>query len=420
MRIALLVLCSITLLLVCNSKIHHDSKGKQNPIFLNETYSSGFLSNQNGADLFYILFNSRSAPETDPLIIWLTGGPGCSSELAMFTENGPYRINAEDLTLSTNPHSWNTRANLLFVDQPAGTGYSSVAGYDTTEAEVSRDFYNFLLEFLEKHPWIKERDLYVTGESYAGHYIPVIASYIIAQQNPDLNVKGIAIGNGWVDPVHQYPSHAVFALQNNLIDSDIFDSLTSEVEACMEDFKLQDYVDAASDCSLPYKSIVKNPKTFNIYDIRLPCIGPVCYDFSAVDQFLEIPEVQEALGVVGRSWTECNSVVHAFLAMDHETDYSPYIKDLLDQDIPVLVYNGDMDYICNHLGGEAWTHALEYKGHEEFVTAAYAPFGTDGEYKSVKGLTLLKMFNAGHLVPMDKPEASLRMLSDFIDGKFDN
>ena len=420
MRIAVLVLCSITLLLVCSSKVSDDSQSKQNPIFLNETYSSGFLSNQNGADLFYILFNSRSAPETDPFIIWLTGGPGCSSELAMFTENGPYKINAENLTLSTNPYSWNTRANLLYVDQPAGTGFSSVGQYDTTEDEVSRDFYNFLLEFLEVHPWIKEKDLYITGESYAGHYIPVIASYIIDQQNPDLNVKGVAIGNGWVDPVHQYPAYTIFALENDLIDSDTFDALTSEVATCMQDFTLEDYTDAARDCTLAYKSIVQNPKIFNIYDIRLPCIGPVCYDFSAVDQFLALPEVQEALGVVGRSWTECNNVVHSFLALDHETDYSPYVKDLLDQGIPVLVYNGEMDYICNYLGGEAWTHALEYNGHEEFVATEYAPFGTDGEYKSVKGLTLLKMYDAGHLVPMDQPEASLRMLEDFIGGKFDN
>jgi len=83
--------------------------------FLNETYYTGFLPIENKGTLFYWWFESRNVPASDPLVIWLTGGPGCSSELALFEENGPYKIN-QNLTLTTNPYSWNNFANLLYVD----------------------------------------------------------------------------------------------------------------------------------------------------------------------------------------------------------------------------------------------------------------------------------------------------------------
>lgn len=81
--------------------------------------------------LFYWLFESRNDPVTDPLILWLSGGPGCSSMLALFVENGPYRIvehgggaAVEDSSrlLRLNPHSWNSNATVIYLDQPAGTG----------------------------------------------------------------------------------------------------------------------------------------------------------------------------------------------------------------------------------------------------------------------------------------------------------
>lgn len=110
----------------------------QNPLFLNETYTSGLLAIGKKSDIFYWHFESRSNPTTDPLVIWLTGGPGCSSMLALFTENGPFTIN-DDLTLENNPMAWNNNANIVFVDQPVGTGFSHSAfgEFVRTEDEVA-------------------------------------------------------------------------------------------------------------------------------------------------------------------------------------------------------------------------------------------------------------------------------------------
>lgn len=154
--------------------------------------------------MFYWLFKSRGTPSSDPLVLWLTGGPGCASEIAIFKENGPYTIN-EDMTLSPHAAGWNKISNLIYVDQPVGTGFSkasSITHFDTNEDQIAANMKIFIDGFVEANPEFKGRDFYITGESYAGHYIPAIA-YFFTHNVTDLPVtfKGIAIGNGWVDPI---------------------------------------------------------------------------------------------------------------------------------------------------------------------------------------------------------------------------
>ena len=97
--------------------------------FVNETWYSGLIEvpepNRTRGDIFYWWFESRDDPKNDPLVLWLTGGPGCASEIALFYENGPYKIGEDNQTIVSNPHSWNSHANLLYVDQPVGTGFSN-------------------------------------------------------------------------------------------------------------------------------------------------------------------------------------------------------------------------------------------------------------------------------------------------------
>jgi len=176
--------------------------------FFGEDYRSGLVNLTNGDDMFYWMFNSKQAPSTDPLVMWLTGGPGCASEIALFYENGPYKIN-DDLSLTANAYTWNKVSNLLYIDQPIGTGFSkcsSITHLDTTEEEIAANVNSFISGFLEENPDFKGRDFFITGESYAGHYIPAIAYYLTKNvTNLGVNFKGIAIGNGWVDPYIQYP-----------------------------------------------------------------------------------------------------------------------------------------------------------------------------------------------------------------------
>jgi carboxypeptidase C (cathepsin A) len=171
------------------------------------------------ANLFYWLFEAEGMPsENAPLLIWLNGGPGCSSMEGLFTEMGPFTVN-EDLSIHTNPYSWHRVANLLFVDQPVGTGLAFAPrsnAYVHSQAEINEQFYTFLQAFFKLHPqYIQSgKGVYFFGESYAGHYIPSIVAYILEQNKQVarqysqgrvlIDVHGVGIGNGWISPIQQY------------------------------------------------------------------------------------------------------------------------------------------------------------------------------------------------------------------------
>jgi len=100
----------------------------------------------NGDEMFYWLFKSRRSPSTDPLIFWLSGGPGCSSEIAVFYENGPFTID-NNMTLKSNDYSWNNVSNMVYIDNPLGTGFSDVTKLkqlDKNEDEIASNMYVFI------------------------------------------------------------------------------------------------------------------------------------------------------------------------------------------------------------------------------------------------------------------------------------
>ena len=123
------------------------------------------ITGSKNKNYFYWYFEARNNPETAPTILWMTGGPGCSSGIALFKENGPCKIdpNHDDQTLK-NTYGWNTNANIVYIDQPAGVGFSygDTSDADHDEAEVAEDMYNFLHEFSEaNNNLLKTNDFFV-------------------------------------------------------------------------------------------------------------------------------------------------------------------------------------------------------------------------------------------------------------------
>jgi carboxypeptidase C (cathepsin A) len=125
-------------------------------------------------------------------------------------ENGPFVINGS-ATPVLNPYGWNAVSNLLYVDQPAGTGFSFVTnplGYVTNERQIATELWDFIRQFYGLYPKYSTLDLYVFGESYAGHYVPATGQVIVESNSIYAkNLKGLGIGNGWVDPYLQYAAY---------------------------------------------------------------------------------------------------------------------------------------------------------------------------------------------------------------------
>ena len=392
--------------------------------FLGEDQHPGFVKLNDTDDLFYWLFKSRGDKTKDPLVIWLTGGPGCASTMAALSENGPFHVDPSTLNLIKNNYSWNEKANLVFIDQPIGTGFSKgkLTDYVTSEDQIAKDFYTFMVGFYEKFPEYKGRELFITGESYAGHYVPAVSAYLKAQNNKDFNLIASAIGNGLVDPYTQYPEYATFAKENKLISDVTYYLLKGAFKVCQGLIKTGIWFLAMEECQLGVTGILGLPTAprFNVYDIRLKCEKPpLCYDFSAIDKFYQREDVIAALGVKGRKWQECNMVVHTALLGDWMTSLSAKVQYLLENDVNILVYSGDKDFICNWRGGEAWTNAMPWKHQAEFQKAQYTPYTVNGkeagQYKEVDNLTFLRVYNAGHMVPMDQPAVALAMVDKFMN-----
>ncbi|POM72879.1 Serine carboxypeptidase, partial [Phytophthora palmivora] len=173
-----------------------------------EKSESGYITLSNNVDdhLFYWFFESRKAPATDPLVLWMTGGgSGCSSLAALLTENGPCRINP-DATTALNPHSWTAEANVIWLDQPTNVGFSYGSNSDIqfNVKTIQENVYWFLQGFLDKHPEFEGR-----APLLAAHYIWA-ENQIVSKANATIRIslQGIAIGNGLVNPIVQMP-HAV-------------------------------------------------------------------------------------------------------------------------------------------------------------------------------------------------------------------
>ncbi|KAL8501333.1 hypothetical protein ACS0TY_020758 [Phlomoides rotata] len=390
---------------------------------------------QGRARMFYFFFESRSKNPKDPVVIWLTGGPGCSGSLALFYENGPFHL-SDDLSLVWNDFGWDKGTNIIFLDQPTGTGFSySSSSQDirATSDEAALDFYDFLQAFFEKHPQYAKNDFYITGESYAGHYIPAFSA-VVHQKNKanaglNINLKGLAIGNGLTNPSIQYKAYPDFALDNKLIDQSEYDNLNQYVQSCEEEIETctssnssSACSDAYSSCNIIFNDIIEINPGINYYDIRKKCTGSLCYDLSGAEKFLNEASVKQALGVPDDiEFVSCSTQVYDAMAGDLVRNYALDIPDLLQDGIKVLIYAGEFDLICNWLGNSRWVEDLKWSGQKGFGSAPEIPFKVDGVdaglQKSYGGLTFLKVYKAGHLVPMDQPKASLEMLTRWIQSK---
>jgi len=177
-------------------------------VFDNFGFFSGYLNIPNtGKSLHYLFAESQSSPSTDPLIIWFNGGPGCSSMLGWSQEHGAYVMDSGTDFWRKNDYSWNNEANMLYIESPAGVGYSvcsSVKECSFTDDKSSQDNLTAVLAWFEKFPEYKSHDLYISGESYAGIYVPYLSYQIDAYNTANAaddsvfkpNLKGFMVGNG--------------------------------------------------------------------------------------------------------------------------------------------------------------------------------------------------------------------------------
>ena len=157
----------------------------------------------------------------DRTVVWLQGGPGATTFFGVFTELGPFEVTKHGVKL--REHTWNVLHNVLFIDQPVGTGYSFTYVddcYPQDQTAVGRDLYSAVVQFFKLFPELQDNDFFVAGESYGGKYVPALAQAIHTNNKTTdvrINLKGLLIGNGWFDPTTQ-SDYSDYLYQLGLLD----------------------------------------------------------------------------------------------------------------------------------------------------------------------------------------------------------
>ncbi|XAR50378.1 Carboxypeptidase D [Bertholletia excelsa] len=396
--------------------------------------------------LFYYFVEAEIDPVSKPLVLWLNGGPGCSSlGVGAFSENGPFRPSGK--VLVRNEYSWNREANMLYLETPVGVGFSyskNISSYSSVNDEITaRGNLVFLQRWFLKFPQYRHRDLFITGESYAGHYIPQLAKLMIEFNKKEnfFNLKGIALGNPVLEFATDFNSRAEFFWSHGLISDSTYKLFTS---ACNYSRYVSEYYrsSVSSVCSKTMSQVNRETSRFvDKYDVTLDvCISSVlsqskiispqqvgeridvCLEDETVN-YLNRKDVQKALSarLVGvRRWDVCSNVLDYEL-LDVEIPTISLVGSLVKAGIWVLVYSGDQDSVIPLTGSRTLIQGLANELGLNITVPYRVWFAAQqvGGWTQVYGniLSFATVRGASHEAPFSQPERSLVLFRSFLQGK---
>lgn len=396
--------------------------------------------------LFYWFFESQTCSphvavkdqqelvSETPLIIWLNGGPGASSLLGLFLENGPFTIGDDATgTISVTPNSWNQEAHVVYWDQPIGTGYSYTDDppdkkpreYVCDEEALSQMFWEGLREFFTLYGEYKDCPLYLCGESYAGKYVPAIAKKIDEQNNKGkskINLKGVSVGDGWIKPELSLRVMIDYVYATGFIGSDqkkhLHDSY-AEFKKALDLGHMETATMLGNDLVATTLAYGGN---FDVYDVRR------WEDLSmgALRSYLNNNDVKLALCVPPEVAWQCadnEGPVARALVKDNMADCSELFATLLSKDYQLLFYTGNFDTACGYQSTEEILSDLKKWGggqeDERWFTAprliwTQAQGNPKGFVRQYRNLTQVSVPDSGHQVPAFQPRICREMIYNWI------
>ena len=404
---------------------------------------SGYVpGSQADRAMHYLLVESEGSA-TDPVVLWLNGGPGCSSLIGFWLEQGPLSMGGDGL-LTENDSRWSKNAHVLFIESPPGVGFSYVKGaappYVANDTSTAADNLAALAGVFALFPELKANSLWLSGESYSGVYVPMLAATVLAHPELGLNLKGVLVGNGAVATGDWYEGGLVQQRMQHAYNPGLFSTpLTAQIDTTCG----TNWTSRSSACNALLDTMSAQVGPLNAYDIEVTCLGGgaspqqralvasagggdvganACgVADAAVTIFMNDATVQAALHVSAGaaalgSWGECQSGTVSYTREPQDERATVYPG--LIAKIAVLIYNGDQDECIPYLQDQEWTRAMGYAVKEEWrpwlldeQVAGYVV-----EFVAPVRFTFITVKRAGHEVPMYQPERALAMLQRFVAG----
>ncbi|XP_062198097.1 serine carboxypeptidase-like 26 [Phragmites australis] len=415
---------------------------------------SGYVTvnEHNGRALFYWFFEAQASPAQKPLLLWLNGGPGCSSVgYGASSELGPLRVTRYGAGLEFNKFAWNREANLLFLESPVGVGFS----YTNTSSDltilddtfVAEDAYNFLVNWFKRFPQYKDHEFYISGESYAGHYVPQLAELVCGRNkdkaNTYINLQGFMVGNPLTDDYYDSKGLSEYAWSHSVVSDEVYERIK---KVC--NFRISNWTD---DCDKAMNIVFSQYHEIDIYNIYAPrCNLPqssaalavdraltandqehfrrrirmfsgydACYS-SYAEKYFNREDVQRAFhanvnGTLPRKWQVCSDSIlrsYNFSVLSILPVYSKLIK----AGLRVWLYSGDADGRVPVIGSRYCVEALGLP-----IKTQWQPWYLNkqvaGRFVEYHGMTMATIRGAGHLVPLNKPKEGLALIDTFLLGK---
>jgi carboxypeptidase C (cathepsin A) len=405
--------------------------------------------------LHYVFVESSGSPETDPVLWWTNGGPGCSGLEGFLTGMGPFRPDATG-GLTINPHAWTKFASAIFIEQPAGVGFSHVAeesSVNYSDTTAAKDNWIFITEFFKLYPEFRSNDFYLTSESYGGHYLPELAREILHKNNGEVNFKGFAVGNPvtwmtyinyglyakwWGAGLLPKPQYDMFMEKACYMLSSSAENIVVDQGFDEECWNLTDYFDDLMADVDPYALMFPtcSPQTDALFrhhplmrnitaKLRASFKYEPCWE-DLETAYFNRPDVQNALHIANGpvKWTACSDYVGD--NWDMEEQYAPMMpvyKELIENGtLRIMVYSGDDDSICSTQASQQWIWNMGYDN-----TETWAPYMVDDQVGGMTtyftasngaGFRFTSVHGAGHMVPSTQPKRGVYIMKKFLSGEW--
>ncbi|XP_047355657.1 retinoid-inducible serine carboxypeptidase-like [Vespa velutina] len=394
--------------------------------------------------LYYTTANVQSYYER-PLLIWLQGGPGGSStSYGNFEEIGPLNTN-----LKARNYTWVKDYNVLFIDNPVGTGFSyveNVAAYAKTNKQIALDLVECMKGFLKELPEFSDVPTYILTESYGGKMGAEFALVWYKAEkagNIKSNLKGVGLGDAWISPIDSVMTWAPFLFNAGMIDSNGYDNIDKSAKATRDAVNNGKWLTATSLWGDTENVILKATDNIDFYNI-LTKLSPsfirsqnhgekssihidkdaiyqgLSYrDSGSLEQLMNGP-VRKALGIKNYHNEQSNNVFY-MLRQDFMKPVVDKVELLLNEtDLNVFVYTGHMDLIVDTPGTILWVDTLKWKNSNYWINSERRSLVFDniieGYSKRYNNFGVYWVNRAGHMVPKDNPAAMGMILKDLLDN----